>query len=272
MREFRDCITIITGAGSGIGAALSRELCRRGARVICADIAGDAARAVAREITATGGQASAETLDVTDAAQVAQLIAATVKTYGRLDLMFNNAGVSVAGDARDLSLEHWRKVLAVNLMGVVYGTDGAYKQMAAQGHGHIVNIASLAGLIPFPTNAPYATSKHAVVGLSLSLRAEGEDLGVKVSAVCPGFIQSNIYQATPFINLDRERMLQNMPFTPLATERAAIAILRGVARNQAVIVFPGYARFIWVLQRLCASWLNPFHRKAIRELRKLRQH
>jgi short-subunit dehydrogenase len=109
-----------------------------------------------------------------------------------------------------------------------------------------------------------------VVGLSLSLRAEGEDLGVKVSAVCPGFIQSNIYHATPFINLDRERALSNMPFTPLATERAAEAILRGVARNQAVMVFPGYARVIWALQRLCARWLNPFHRKAIRDLRKLR--
>ena len=272
MHQFQDRISIVTGAGSGIGAALSHELGRQGARVICADIAGDAARAVAQEITAAGGQASGETLDVTDAAQVAQLIDATVKTYGRLDLIFNNAGVSVAGDARDLTLLHWRKVLDVNLMGVVYGTDAAYKQMARQGHGHIVNIASLAGLIPFPTNAPYATSKHAVVGLSLSLRAEGEDLGVKVSAVCPGFIQSNIYQATPFINLDREGMLRNMPFTPIATARAATAILRGVARNQAVIVFPGYARFIWLLQRLCARWLNPFQRKAIRDLRKLRLH
>ena len=184
--------------------------------------------------------------------------------------MFNNAGISVAGDARDLTLDHWRRVIEVNLMGVIYGTDAAYKQMAKQGHGHIINIASLAGLIPFPSNAPYAASKHAVVGLSLSLRAEGEDLGVKVSAVCPGFVQSNIYKATPFINIDRERALRNMPFTPLATEHAAAAILRGIERNQAIIIFPGYARFIWVLHRLCTRWLNPLHRKGIRDLRKLR--
>lgn len=270
MNLFKDQIAVVTGAGSGIGAALSRELGLRGARVVCADLAGDNAQTVAREITARGGQASARVVDVTDASQVAALVADTVETHGRLDLMFNNAGVSVAGEARDLGLEHWRRVLDVNLMGVVYGTDCAYKQMAAQGHGHIINIASLAGLIPFPSNVPYATSKHAVVGLSLSLRAEGEDLGVKISAVCPGFIQSNIFNATPFINVDRERALSNMPFTPIATDRAVGAILRGVALNRAVIVFPGYARLIWALHRLSARWLNPLHRKAIRDLRKLR--
>lgn len=270
MNHFKGKIAIVTGAGSGIGAALSRELGHRGTQVVCSDVAGEAAHAVAQEINAGGGLASALATDVTDASQVANLVASTVQTHGRVDLMFNNAGISVAGDARDLTLDHWRSVIEVNLMGVIYGTDAAYKQMARQGHGHIINIASLAGLIPFPSNAPYATSKHAVVGLSLSLRAEGEDLGVKVSAVCPGFVQSNIYKATPFINIDRERALRNMPFTPLATERAAAAILRGIERNQAIIIFPGYARFIWVLHRLCARWLNPLHRKGIRDLRKLR--
>lgn len=270
MSDFQGRIAVITGAGSGVGAALARELGRRGAHVICADLAADNARAVAAEITSSGGRATAMQIDVTDAAQVAGLIETTAATHGRIDLMFNNAGISVAGDARDLTLEHWRRVLDVNLMGVVYGTDAAYKQMAKQGDGHIVNIASLAGLIPFPTNAPYATSKHAVVGLSLSMRAEGEDLGVKVSAVCPGFIQTNIFEATPFIKVDREGAMRNMPFTPMASAKAADAILRGIRRNQAVIVFPGYARLIWGLHRMRASWLNPFHRKAIRDLRRFR--
>jgi len=270
MNSSPERIAIITGPGSGIGSAPARELGRRGTQVICADIAVDSAQAVASEIAAAGGRATASHVDVTEAAQVASLVEMTVATHGRLDLMFNNAGISVAGDARDLTIEHWRRVLNVNLMGVVYGTDAAYKRMAKQGNGHIVNIASLAGLIPFPTNAPYAASKHAVVGLSLSLRAEGEALGVKVSAVCPGFIQTNIFEATPFINVDRERALRNMPFTPLASARAATAILRGVERNQAVIVFPGYARLVWALHRISASWLNPLHRKGIRDLRKFR--
>ena len=97
--------------------------------------------------------------------------------------MFNNAGIAVAGDSRDLNLDHWRKVTDVNYWGVVYGSKFAFDAMAKQGHGHIVNIASLAGLIPFPTNLPYSATKHAVVGMSMSLRAEGADLGVNVSVV-----------------------------------------------------------------------------------------
>lgn len=271
MDVFTGKVALITGAGSGIGAALSQALAARGARVVVSDITLAAAEAVARAIAKAGGTASAHALDVTHAEQVAALVNDTVQRHGQLDLMFNNAGISVAADARDLALEHWRQVLDVNLMGVVYGANAAYQHMARQGHGHIINIASLAGLIPFPTNVPYATSKHAVVGLSLSLRAEGADLGVKVSAVCPGFIQTNIFQATRFVKVDQAKALANMPFTPIPAADAARHILRGIERNSAIIIFPGYARLAWRLHRLAARLLNPLHLKAIRDLRKIRR-
>lgn len=265
--RFEGAIAIVTGGGSGIGEALAAGLTARGARVIVADI--DGARAEA--VLGRGDAIEAVPLDVTNEKALTAFVDAVAARHGRLDYLFNNAGISVTGDARDLELDHWRRVLDVNLMGVLYGTHAAYRIMAKQGSGHIVNIASLAGLIPFPTNVPYATSKHAVVGLSLSLRSEGEALGVKVSAVCPGFIQSNIFKATPFINVEREPILAALPFKPLDTELAAARMLDGVARNRAIISFPGYARVLWRLYRLWPGFLAPLNRKGIRDLRKVRR-
>jgi NAD(P)-dependent dehydrogenase (short-subunit alcohol dehydrogenase family) len=264
--SFHHAVVLITGGGTGIGAALAKALSAAGARVVVADIDGAQAAAV----HARGEAVEAVTLDVTNAEAVQALVSDLVARYGALDYIFNNAGISVCADARDLEIAHWRKVIDVNLMGVVYGTHAAYQQMVKQGHGHIVNIASLAGLVPFPTNAPYAASKHAVVGLSLSMRTEGEALGVKVSAVCPGFIQSNIFTATPFINVKREAILAAMPFKPVSTDTAAAKILEGVMRNEAIISFPFYARLMWRLYRLWPGLLNVLGRQQIRDLRKVR--
>jgi oligopeptide/dipeptide ABC transporter ATP-binding protein len=205
--NFGEAVILITGGGAGIGAALATALSALGARVVVADVA----LAAVETLKAQGHALEAHQLDVTDGPAFAALVDDLVARHGRIDYVFNNAGVSVCGDARDLTLDHWRRVIDVNLMGVVHGTHLCYQHMTRQGHGHIVNIASLAGLVPFPTNAPYAATKHAVVGLTLSLRTEGEALGVKVSAVCPGFIASNIFSATPFINVDREALLKAMP-------------------------------------------------------------
>lgn len=263
---FAGATAVVTGGGSGIGAALAAALTARGARVIVADI--EPARAQAP--VGRGEAGEGHVVDVTDAAALAALLEDVASRHGRLDYLFNNAGVSVTGDARDLELAHWRKVLDVNLMGVVHGTHAAYRLMTRQQGGHIVNIASLAGLVPFPTNVPYATSKHAVVGLSLSLRAEGEALGVRVSAVCPGFIESNIFRDTPFVNVRREPILDALPFRPLDTDLAARRILDGVARNRAIISFPFYARLLWRLYRLWPGLLTPLSRRMVRDLRRVR--
>ena len=267
----RGQVCIITGGASGIGRALALELGRRGASVVVSDVNLDGAQAVATAINAMcPDSASAVALDVSDAEAVAALVKDTAERFGRLDLMFNNAGISITGDARDLSIAQWRRVIDINLMGVIYGSDAAYKTMAAQGSGHIVNIASLAGLVPFPTNAPYGATKHAVVGLSQALRAEGEDLGVRVSVVCPGFVDSNIFNATEVVNASREKLIAGIPFKKVSVEEAAERILEGVARNRALIVFPAYARLLWWGYRLVPDLLAPLGRKLIRDLRKIR--
>ncbi|MEQ8233644.1 MAG: SDR family oxidoreductase [Gammaproteobacteria bacterium] len=261
-------VAVITGGASGIGLALGSALAARGATVVLADIDGDAAQSAAARL---GPRASAVTLDVTDAAAVAAVVADTVEQHGRLDLMVNNAGIAISGEVRDIAVEHWRRVVEVNLMGVVHGCDAAYKQMVKQGHGHIVNIASLAGLVPFPTNASYCATKHAVVGLSQSLRAEGEALGVKVSVVCPGFVATNIFEASQAINVPQEQLAANIPFKLVPAEEAARRILAGVAKNRAVIVFPGYARLSWWLTRLHHALTRPLATGMLRDFRKLRR-
>jgi short-subunit dehydrogenase len=217
-----------------------------------------------------GGTVLALPVDVSDAAAAQRLVDEVVGRFGRLDYLFNNAGLGVVGEVRDLELEHWRRVIDVNLWGTVAATHAAYRVMVRQGRGHIVNIASLAGLIGFPSNAPYTATKHALVGLSTALRAEGEALGVKVSVACPGFVQSNIYHASPMVNAERAKVLATIPFALMPADQAAKQILDGVARNRATIVFPGYARLMWRLFRLHAGLLAPVLRKTIADFRAAR--
>src|SRR6516225_4102198 len=186
-------IAIITGAASGIGRALASALVTRGDTVVVADVDGEGAERVAGELARRGpGTATSAVVDVRDAGTVRALVDQVRDQHGRLDVMVNNAGIGIGGEAGELALAHWERVIDVNLRGVVHGVHAAYPVMIAQRSGHIVNTASLAGLVPAPLLTPYAMTKHAVVGLSLSLRAEAAAHGVRVTAVCPGVVDTPI--------------------------------------------------------------------------------
>jgi NAD(P)-dependent dehydrogenase (short-subunit alcohol dehydrogenase family) len=272
MENLRDSVAIVTGGASGIGCALCQELGRREATVVVADIDAEGAKQVASAITESGGRAHAAYLDVSQAEAVQKLIDQTVSTHGRLDYMFNNAGIGIVGDARDVGLEHWRQIIDVNLWGVVYGTLSAYQVMVKQGFGHIVNTASAGGLIPLPMATAYATTKYAVVGLSTSLRAEAEGLGVKVSVVCPGGIRTGIIEAVTLIKINREEAMSKLPaMTLMDATKCARIILRGVARNRAIITVTAFARFAWWLYRFQPALLNPIISKMAQEFRVLRE-
>ena len=251
-------IAIVTGGGSGIGAALSRALVGRGDSVVVADIDGAAAERVAKQLTDRGpGTASPATIDVRDADAVTKLVHDTHDLNGRLDVIFNNAGIGVGGDAEELTVAHWDRVIDVNLRGVVHGVQAAYPLMVKQRHGHIVNTASLAGLIPSPYLAPYAATKHAVVGLSLSLRAEAKRNGVKVTAVCPGFVDTPILDKEgpddlpkPSLTGNAREMASQVPGGLYSPDSLAADILRGVDRNRPIVIAPRTARVAWRMHRL----------------------
>jgi NAD(P)-dependent dehydrogenase (short-subunit alcohol dehydrogenase family) len=240
MNYFKDEVVIVTGGAAGIGRVLCEELSKGGAIVVVADINANGAEKVASTITAANGRAVAEHLDVSQADEVQNLINKTASEYGKLDYIFNNAGILIVKKMNEMTLEEWHKLINVNLLGVIYGTTSAYQIMSKQGFGHIVNIASLAGLVPSPLFTAYSTTKHAIVGLSTSLKIEAKPCGVKVSVVCPGFVQTDILN---------DQTIPKLPFKNMEVTQAGLHILRGVQRNQNIIVFPFHARFLWWLYR-----------------------
>jgi NAD(P)-dependent dehydrogenase (short-subunit alcohol dehydrogenase family) len=270
-------IAIVTGGGSGIGAALGQALVRRGAHVTLADIDEAAVHHQAERLTAQGpGAAVAAVVDVRDSEAVTQLVNDTHAGHGRLDLMVNNAGIAVGGEPEELVLAHWNRSIDVNLRGVIHGCHAAYPLMMGQGDGHIVNVASLAGLMPGAGQmAPYAATKFAVVGLSLSLRAAGADRGVRVSVVCPGFIDTPILYKGPPEDLPvpastaaqppASESLSGVRLYP--PERLAEDVLRGVDRNRALILAPRSARVLALAARFAPGLTNRMMLAATRKFR-----
>lgn len=255
MRSFVGKYAIVTGAGSGIGAALCRALVEAGAHVLCTDIDADAAD---RTAAALGPRARSVRVDVTNADSVQAAVDDVVSRAGRLDLMFNNAGITWAADTEKLTLAHWNSIIDVNIRGVVHGVAAAYPQMIAQGQGHIVNTASMAGLAAAGQITSYVMSKHAVVGLSLALRSEAAAHHIGVLAICPAAVETPILDKGLITGINgREfyRMGQRSRefYDP---DQLARDTLRAVERNRALLVVPRTAYAGWLLARFAPGLMQ----------------
>jgi NAD(P)-dependent dehydrogenase (short-subunit alcohol dehydrogenase family) len=185
-----DKVAVITGGGSGIGAALARACAAEGMRVVVVDV--DEARAAAVAAELPPGTAAARAVDVSDATSVEALADFAFATFGAVHLLCNNAGVSPAGRIWDFTDDEWEWLLGVNVRGVANGIRSFVPRMIAQGEGHIVNTGSGASFVSFPRLGPYGATKHAIVGLSEALRYELDGTGIGVSVLVPAGVNTNI--------------------------------------------------------------------------------
>jgi len=246
-------VAFITGGASGIGAALTSKLSEAGAEVWIADRQFEVAERLARHLGESGVAVHAIELDVRDHSAFEQAIAGAVQLSGRIDYLFNNAGIGIGGEVDTLTLDDWNDVIDVNLRGVVHGVRAAYPVMIGQGSGHIVNTASMAGLLTTSAQAGYSATKHAVVALSKTMRVEAASHGVKVSVLCPGVVRTPILTGGEYgrnRSVSRENLLKlGEALRPTEPDAFAGRALDAVMRNRAIIVVPRWWKALWYLER-----------------------
>ncbi|MBB4826279.1 short-subunit dehydrogenase [Sporosarcina luteola] len=229
-------VAIVTGGASGIGKALCAELVAHNVFVIITDIKVQDGKTLQAHLNEKALNARFIHLDVTDCKKVERLIQKVYEEFGRLDYLFNNAGIAMYGELYDMSIKNWKDIIDINLWGVIYGTQIGYQIMKKQGFGHIVNTASAAGLGPSPVSSAYSATKHAVVGLTTSLHYEAEGFGVKVSTLCPTFVDTPIFEEAIAIKINKSLMTQQLKKQKMMSpQRIAKITLKGVHKNTPVI-------------------------------------
>ncbi len=260
VEQLRDRLALVTGAASGIGAATARELASHGARVLLVDRDGDGAQRVAADL----GHAHSFACDVSDESAMERLAETVLAEHGVPQIVVNNAGIGIAGDFLDTSFDEWRRIVSINLMGVVYGSRLFGRAMLEHGEGgQIVNTASAAAFAPSRVLPAYSTTKAAVLMLSECLRAELVPWGIGVTAVCPGVIATNITRTTQWVGRDsdeQERLstyaterYRRRNFTP---ERVAAQIVEAIGADRAVVAITPEAKLVQALSRFAPGVLR----------------
>ena len=269
MRQFRDKVCVITGAGSGIGAACAKAMAAEGAIIIGADMRLDMLKKVAAEVEKAGGTMEAHQLDVADRDAVFALAAKVEKKHGGADLVLNNAGVAHGATVEEMTMDNFQWVMDIDFWGVVHGSQAFLPAMIARGSGHIANVSSIFGLIGVPTQSAYNAAKFGVLGFGEALRHEVKEQGIGVSTIHPGGINTNIvrharFQQGPEMEAEREEAIQRFAqFTVTQPEGAAKTIIKGIKRNKARILIGPDAHLVdWVRRLFPTHYLTlmPFLR------------
>lgn len=273
-RDVRGKLALVTGAGAGIGRATAVELARSGARkIVLADRDVAAARETADAVRAACAEAAVYQVDVSDEAAMNELAARVRDEHGVVDILVNNAGIGMAGRFLETSSANWENIMGVNVHGVISGSRAFGAQMVERGEGGtIINVASAAAYLPSKSMVAYSTTKAAVLALSESLRADFADEGISVTAVCPGFVNTNIAKNTIYAGMSADQQerargkadaaYRRRNFTPEATAKA---IVKSVKTAPAVLPIAAESRIGYAMRRISPGAIRLFARLDIRQ-------
>jgi 3-oxoacyl-[acyl-carrier protein] reductase len=251
MRVIRGRKALVTGAAAGIGRAISLALAREGADLFLVDIDGEKLEAVAAQARGLGVKVVGEVCDLTDAAAVSAAVKRLSDTWGGLNILINNAGLSWYGPTDAMSAEQWRRIMAVNLLAPIQLVHELLPLLAAADEAHVVNVCSMFGLTPWRKVAAYQTSKHALVGFTAALRVEFQREHFGITALCPGFVRTTLFDGKA-TNWTPPTWISTTPETVAAKTIAAIR------RNRGLVLVTPAAHFYWRLYRVAprlVDWL-----------------
>jgi short-subunit dehydrogenase len=255
MRKIRGKRALVTGVASGIGRAVAIRLATEGLDLFLVDIDEAGRQATMAECRQTGVEVVGRQCDVGQPAEVSAVVADVLARWDGVDILVNNAGITYYGHTAEMSAEHWDQLLRVNLYSHVQFTRELLPSLLARPEAHIVNVCSMFGLVGMPKLAAYCTTKFALVGLSDALRAEYGRYGLGVTALCPGFVRTNLFTSAPLPPAAKSHKIPPRIFST-TPERVAAATVRAIRRNRRLVVVEPSARFLTTVKRLAPGLID----------------
>jgi 3-oxoacyl-[acyl-carrier protein] reductase len=249
MKTIRGKRALVTGAASGIGRAIALALAREGADLYLLDIDQEKLTAVVAEARQYGTRVDGAVCNLARPEEITAAVKVLLERWGHLDILVNNAGISFHGKTDEMTAEQWDRLLGVNLLAPIQLTRELLPTLLARDEAHILNVASILGLVAIPRFTAYQVSKFGLVGFSESLRAEYTCRGLGVTALCPGYVRTNIYQA--MVDAPNAKPMSQPPrWFHASPEMVAAAAVKAIYRNRGVVVVSLLARFLWSVKRL----------------------